>query len=1243
MEICNSDDSDDVLQKMSKEEIFTKYQNEIMQLKKENEELHNNQRISEEKYCDLQRLYEHSEKQELLNKNKELQEAESIINNLKDKIHILTAQQKDEVEALQKTLQSNKLALDAMKKTLDNEKAFRICADQEKTNLKEQIKCNTIKYKSLENEIKKLNSDKLKLEEDQRKIRQQCNELIQKNISLENHCEKREQAFDSQTDIINKLENNITALNEKLNNYEDTIEENNKLLKQIQLFSKQMETYENEREVYVQRLQNMQKEENVIKCNINNLKQEIDIKNNEINNLIENNSILNSKNVLLSSNINNLHTNFTNCLKLLDEMFDNYVKNHEIQSKKVENNESLLKIEPFMNETFGLLEHTLVEYKLLKLSSKNSEITLKDEINKKEEIIQSLKKKIDNYKQEISKNKITNLNCLETNNPSENSENLIHKQDIIDTIDNSQLIINAELEKNLKYFYTIKNELLPKQKLLVSECKEFVLKKIKEIDNLNISKKNFIENVHLQIVDLKKELACKNKSIQELNTEVLHLKELVTAKDTLCNEMDMELQQLKENYDDSNTTSVNKAENIYKIRDIDESQEDRSQKLKAIAIKQKKQIADLKQSIENEIKKHSLEKSELMNKITALAEQGKLARCLQQQYDIKCDEYDIKCVEIKELVKKCKQEENQLLEQTKLCTILKSDIETLKNDLTQAHNTIISLKESDKSLNSKLDVLKQEKSASEILKTDREATIKELSNNLKVSKDKIKSMESELEKLKAEKQKINIRDLELNSYEKTLDELSQKVKEEKQHSQNLEQELANANNVIDSLHEQIKHLEHIIVTEQERNNQNLHQLEVCRLGLNNAESLLNEKENNLIECKAALNQENILNTNLTNKYDELQKLYETEKENYQLQHSQLTERIRRMQVEIKTANESILKYTEENQNLLDEFEAYKIRAHSVFQKHKQDTVYHAKVAELSEQLQEVTKTLNISKTNLQSVSSELSTKNTEITMLQEEIDKYEKKLSNLSKTISTKDKEIYRLSNEIVNIKSILENEKTSLNETILNERSAHEKEINRLQQEINLVKEINTNESESNILPVSENKLKQSNSSNHIHDDDEMFSDFASSNESVRKISKSVLMPLADLLSFDNNSVSDPISELNTSQKQLKQLTMMLNDAEKNCSRYEQQNKFLKEDIRRLQRSVDRHNEIQNMEYLKNIIIKFITLSSGVEKYHLVPVINKLLKLSPDEQKQIETIAKGSISDQNSSWSSLFTWSQGT
>lgn len=61
--------------------------------------------------------------------------------------------------------------------------------------------------------------------------------------------------------------------------------------------------------------------------------------------------------------------------------------------------------------------------------------------------------------------------------------------------------------------------------------------------------------------------------------------------------------------------------------------------------------------------------------------------------------------------------------------------------------------------------------------------------------------------------------------------------------------------------------------------------------MNNAESLLHEKENNLIECRESLNQEKILNANLTSKYDQLLMEYETEKENYQLKHSQLTEKV----------------------------------------------------------------------------------------------------------------------------------------------------------------------------------------------------------------------------------------------------------------------------------------------------------------------------------------------------------------
>lgn len=457
---------------------------------------------------------------------------------------MLKTQQKDEVDALQKTLQSNKSALDAMKKTMDNEKAFRICADEEIKNLKEQIKCNTITLKSLETENGKLISEKLKIEEAKNKISLQCNELIQKNISLENHCEKKDLAFDEQANIINQLENNITELQDKIKIYIDTEEENNKLMKQIKLFSKQMETYENEREVYVQRLQKMHKEENELKCIIKDLKTEIEVKSNTITNLSESTSDLNFKNSKLIACIHNLQRNFTDCLKLLDEIFDNYVKNQVKHNNIDESNKLSFKLEPFLNEAFELFEKTLIEYKTLKLSYKESETNLRDELNKKENIIKSLKDRINNYKQEIVKNETTIPNHLVENNLT---EELNIRQTQNDTIMNNSIILSDEIDKNLKYIHKIKSELLPRQKMLISKCKEFMIEKISEIENLNNSKNKFIDNVCMQVDHLKKEIDNKNLTISGIKAEVLKLQEKITEKDALCNDMEVELQRSRDN------------------------------------------------------------------------------------------------------------------------------------------------------------------------------------------------------------------------------------------------------------------------------------------------------------------------------------------------------------------------------------------------------------------------------------------------------------------------------------------------------------------------------------------------------------------------------------------------------------------------------------------------------------------------------------------------------------------------
>ena len=41
-------------------------------------------------------------------------------------------------------------------------------------------------------------------------------------------------------------------------------------------------------------------------------------------------------------------------------------------------------------------------------------------------------------------------------------------------------------------------------------------------------------------------------------------------------------------------------------------------------------------------------------------------------------------------------------------------------------------------------------------------------------------------------------------------------------------------------------------------------------------------------------------------------------------------------------------------------------------------------------------------------------------------------------------------------------------------------------------------------------------------------------------------------------------------------------------------------------------------MEYLKNIVLKFLTFTSQQEKAQLMPVLSTMLKLSQDEQNAI-------------------------
>lgn len=110
----------------------------------------------------------------------------------------------------------------------------------------------------------------------------------------------------------------------------------------------------------------------------------------------------------------------------------------------------------------------------------------------------------------------------------------------------------------------------------------------------------------------------------------------------------------------------------------------------------------------------------------------------------------------------------------------------------------------------------------------------------------------------------------------------------------------------------------------------------------------------------------------------------------------------------------------------------------------------------------------------------------------------------------------------------------------------------------------------------------------------------------------------------------------LDDAQNQIDNLTKAYLDSESTNSLLTEQVRALKEEIRRLQRGSERLVLAENLEYLKNVVFKFLSLdSSQVEqKQRLIPVLSTVLKLSPDETTKLNSLT---IADRPSMASSFF------
>uniref|UniRef100_T2M9Z0 GRIP and coiled-coil domain-containing protein 2 n=1 Tax=Hydra vulgaris TaxID=6087 RepID=T2M9Z0_HYDVU len=116
----------------------------------------------------------------------------------------------------------------------------------------------------------------------------------------------------------------------------------------------------------------------------------------------------------------------------------------------------------------------------------------------------------------------------------------------------------------------------------------------------------------------------------------------------------------------------------------------------------------------------------------------------------------------------------------------------------------------------------------------------------------------------------------------------------------------------------------------------------------------------------------------------------------------------------------------------------------------------------------------------------------------------------------------------------------------------------------------------------------------------------------------------------------------MNSQIKKNEHVTVLLRESEANSSRLDDQVKLLKDEIRRLERNVEREQALSNLEYLKNVIIKFLKVGS-MEREQLIPVLCTMLKLSNEEKQFLLEYAKGAESDsggQGNTWTNyMYRW----
>ncbi|KAM5322085.1 GRIP and coiled-coil domain-containing protein 2 isoform 1-T1 [Glossophaga mutica] len=793
-----------------------------------------------------------------------------------------------------------------------------------------------------------------------------------------------------------------------------------------------------------------------------------------------------------------------------------------------------------------------------------------------------------------------------------------------------------------------------------------------KIEIHNEKEKSFIK----ELDNLRVALEQKESELQDVKAELILLKDCLEKSPLVENEQPPLVKELVKKIEYLEKESKDKEEKINKI--------------KLVAVKAKKELDSSRreaQTLKEELKSVQSEKDQLSTSMRDLIQDAESYKNLLLEYDKQSEQLDIEKERTNNFEHHIEELTRQLKTLTSQCEKLNSDkddllahVQTLQSNAKFLEEQILEVQKAKAMADKELEAekLKKEQKIKEHARFVKE--LEELQLQLQKEKKQLQKTMQELELVKKDAQQTTLMNMEIADYERLMKELNQKLTNKSSKIEDLEQEIKIQKQKQEALQEEMTSLQTSLQQYEEKNTK--------------IKQLLMKTKKELADLKQAETNQLMLQASLKGELEACQQQVEF----YKIQLAEITSEKHNVHEHLKTSadqhqrtlsayQQKVVALQEEcraakveHAAITSEFESYKVRVHNVLKQKKTKSVSQAETEEAKQEREHLEMLVDQLKIKLQDTQNNLQINVSELQTLQSEhhtlLERHNKMLQEtVSKEAALREKlcsmqsENMMMKSEHVQTVSHL----TSQNEVLRNSfqdqvrhlQEEHRKTVETLQQQLSKVEaqllqfksEPTTKSPASSHQPVKNLREKRSTElpllDMHCVTREEGEGMETTDTESVSSAGTHI-QSLEQLLNSSETKLEPPLwhadftkeelmQKLSSTTKSANHLNGLLRETEATNAILMEQIKLLKSEIRRLERNQEREKSLANLEYLKNVLLQFIFLKPGSERERLLPVIDTMLQLSPEEKGKLAAIAQGEEENgsRSSGWASyLHSWS---